>query len=57
MNPKSRGVIIGMSGFLAGMSAGQLVPWPTFPKAALAMAVAVVVSLLALTLTRPRSAT
>lgn len=57
MNPKNRGVIIGMSGFYAGMLVAQLVSWPTFPKAALVMVVSVVVSLLAMVLTRPRSAT
>jgi len=56
MSPKSRGVIIGTSGLFAGALAGQLSPWPTLPKAALAVVVAVSVSLLACALLRPRPA-
>ncbi len=55
MNPRSRNVIIGMTGFFAGALAGQLSPWPTLPKAALVMVVTGPVSLLVWALLRPRS--
>ena len=46
MNAKLKRVIVGMSGFLAGWLASQLVPWSMGEKALLAAAVAVIVSLL-----------
>jgi uncharacterized membrane protein YoaK (UPF0700 family) len=48
MNAKSRGVIVGMSGFFAGALASQLRPWSVGQKALLAAAVTVFVSLLLL---------
>jgi hypothetical protein len=51
---KNEGVIIGMSGFFAGGIAAACVDWDTLPKAALAMGVAVGVSMIVLALTRGR---
>ena len=48
MNAKSKGVIVGVSGFFAGALASQLVPWSMGQKALLAAAVSVIVSLLLL---------
>ena len=45
MNPRNRGVIIGLGGFFSGLFASRIVDWNTMPKAALTVGVALVVSL------------
>ena len=52
MDPKARGLLIGMSGLITGYVAAQTVDWPTAGKAALAVGVALIVSIVVLFSTR-----
>jgi len=56
VNARGRGVFIGMSGFFAGALAASLVPWSPLTKAALVGVVAVLASMAAWVVSRPRSA-
>lgn len=46
MNAKSKGIVMGTGGMFAGLLSAQLVSWSTVPKAFLATAVCVIVSLI-----------
>jgi hypothetical protein len=56
MNARSRGIIIGMSGFYAGGLIASLLPLDPWPKAGVVVTVSVVVSVIALLLIRPAKA-
>jgi len=56
MTNRTRGVIVGLSGFFAGAATARIVHWSSLPKAALAGLVAALVATVVLIVTHPRQA-
>ncbi len=48
MTPRTRGTIVGLSGFFVGAATARIFPWSTLPKAVLVGIVAASVSTVAL---------